>query len=322
LAGGAFFAYLCICTPVPAESFRVHQTAVAVLDLENQSASAELGINDALAVKLPKDLTFIQGIEIDIKIPQIVASWRDSMVWTLFDRTVPDPGESQIDYSGTHLLAGTLPPRLSWTADIPLVKNNNLKESPYVSKLDILPDSSSGYIFMRLQQAMKGTPDEFGDARFDVSVKLLLVDQGKLLLKFTGPDRPLKPYSVFVDEQPVTPQAAGNMIDPGVHSVSVVSDFYRNEVRTVRVEQAKVCLLPVTLRGIEPTVQITAPENTAIYFDETELRAKDKPFVIAEGDHKVRFVIGDYEIIKTFTAKKGRSYTVALSVDATVSEED
>jgi len=62
LAEGAFFAYLCICTPVPAESFRVHQTAVAVLDLENQSASAELGINDALAVKLPKDLTFIQGI--------------------------------------------------------------------------------------------------------------------------------------------------------------------------------------------------------------------------------------------------------------------
>lgn len=314
--------FLSFCLSISAESFRVRKTAVVDLDTENPSATATLGINDALAVKFPKDLTFIQGIEIDIKIPQIVAGWRDSMAWTLFDEITPAPDDTRIDYTGTHLMIGTLPSRLSWTVDIPLVPANTLKDTPYVSKLDVMPDISSGYIFLRLQQAMKGTPDEFGDAQFSTSIKLLLTDEGKLLLKLSGPEKILKPYSVFVDEKPFTPLGSGNILSTGVHTVSIVSDFYRNEIRTVRVEQAKTCVLPVVLRGIEPTIQISAPENAAVYFDTEEIKNTGRPFTVIEGEHKIRFVIGDYEVVKTVNAIKGRSYTVSLSIDATITEEE
>ena len=317
-----FCVFFCICIPAAAESFRVSKAESVTVSIESPEAKADLGINDALVMFMPKDLTFIQGIEIEIKIPQIVAEWRDSMAWTLFDKIRPAPDSSRIDYSGDRLMLGTLPQRLSWTVDIPFTSINSLKETPYASKLNIIPDVSSGYLFLRLQQAMKGVPDEFGDAKFDISVKLLLIDEGKLFVKLSGPAKPLKPYSVFVDDKPVTLLAGGNMFSPGVHTVSVISDYYRNEIRTVRIEQAKTCVLPITLRDIEPTLQITAPENARVFFDNAEIKSRDNPFVVTEGEHTVRFVIGDYEVIKTVNAVKGRSYTAALTIDAAISEEE
>ena len=112
------------------------------------------------------------------------------------------------------------------------------------------------------------------------------------------------------------------MLDAGVHNISIVSDFYRNELRTVTIEQAKTTSLNIKFRDIAPTVIITAPSNTVIYFDDKEIENTKQQFAVQQGEHKVRFVIGDYEVVKNITAVNGRSYTVDINIDAAVSESD
>jgi hypothetical protein len=66
------------------ESFRVHETKVLNMELGTK-VQTECKANDAIAIKIPKDLTFIQGIELYIKVPKEVSAWRDSVAWSFYN---------------------------------------------------------------------------------------------------------------------------------------------------------------------------------------------------------------------------------------------
>ena len=116
-------------TALQAESFRVskvHELTV-VQTVENES-TARLGINEALAITLPADQTFIEGLELKFDIPEAVASWMDSVACSVYANITPTPKSTQIDYSGTRAYVKTLPGKLSWVLQIPLKKENSIKE--------------------------------------------------------------------------------------------------------------------------------------------------------------------------------------------------
>lgn len=305
-----------------AESFRVHKTIISNLDIKTEQTTVQLGINDALAVFLPSDKTYLQGFSLEVKIPPLVASWQDSMAWTLFDNISPTPTSNTIDYSGSSISFGILPPRLTWSVIIPTTKENTIKNNPYISKLDVVANENSTVVFIRLQQAMKGTPEEFEDAIFDITIKPILFNKGRLLLDLNNSSNEVRPCSIFLDEKPFEPSTEGNYIETGIHTISLVSEFYRNEVRTVHIEQAKDTQLSINLRSIEPTVVFTAPTNATVYFDNQTIENKENELIITEGEHFVKFILGDYEVVKTFTAIKGQSYNVSLNVEAIVSESE
>ena len=54
-----------------AEPFRVRKTNLIAIDSLFEKKSVEAGVNDAVVIKLPEDKTFIEGIEISIKVPKI-----------------------------------------------------------------------------------------------------------------------------------------------------------------------------------------------------------------------------------------------------------
>ena len=62
-----------------AETFRTHALDVIQLEGPFDKKATEISVNDSVAIQLPKDTTFIQGIEINIKVPKEVAEWRDSV---------------------------------------------------------------------------------------------------------------------------------------------------------------------------------------------------------------------------------------------------
>ena len=76
------------------------------------------------------------------------------------------------------------------------------------------------------------------------------------------------------------------------------------------------------MRGIEPLIKIIAPENANIQFDGNSITDTKNIFSTTPGDHVIKFTIGDYEVIKTINAVNGRSYTVSLDIDASVSEDE
>lgn len=312
---------LCIC--LAAETFRVSKMHTVEISQDNNSeASAKIGINEAIAIFIPKERDFIEGLEIKMDIPDAVAEWMDSVACSVYDKVKPIPSSSQIDYSATREYVSTLPGRLSWVLQVPLISNNSLKANKYITKMDTIPDLSQNVIFVRLQPVMKGIPEETMKAKVGISVKPILQNKGMLDLTLEAENK-LLPCSVFIDDKPVqfSDKNKKIMLDTGVHNISVISESYRNEVRTIHIDQAKTTPLSVEMKSIAPTLIILAPESTHVTLDGEKFTTFGTEFPISEGEHKVKFSIGEYEIVRTINVIKGRTYTANFEVDLQITEE-
>ena len=305
-----------------AESFRVSKVhEVAVTQSSESEAVAKLGINEALAITLPADQTFIEGLELKFEIPEAVASWMDSVACSVYANISPTPKASQIDYSGTRAYVRTLPGKLSWVLQIPLKAENSIKSNNYTTKVDSVITPSKNTIFIRLQPVMKGVPEETLNSIIPITVKPILTNKGQIAFNLVPPEDHLEPCTIFIDDKMTTLTSNGKMLlDTGVHDISIISEFYRNEIRTVRIEKAKTTELTVVMKSLEPTLLITAPEGTEVLLDDVKCTTIGKEFVITEGEHKIRFTIGDYEIVRSITAIKGKTYTANFSLDLDISE--
>lgn len=318
-----FLASGCILCRLGAESFRVGKVhEVSVIQKHDYEETARLGINEALAITLPADQTFIEGLELKFDIPESVASWMDSVACSVYANISPTPKASQIDYNGTRAYVRTLPGKLSWVLQIPLKKDNTIKSNNYTTKVDTVITPSNNVIFIRLQPVMKGVPEETLNAIIPITVKPILTNRGLLAVKLVPIEGKLEPCTIFIDEK-ITPIPADNriLLDTGIHNISIISDAYRNEVRTVRIDMAKITELTVEMKGLEPTLLITAPEGTTVLLDDAKCSTIGKEFIISEGEHKIKFSIGDYEIVRTISAIKGRTYTANFSLDLQITED-
>lgn len=311
-----FFVYSAM--QLPAEMFRVKKTVIFDLTSSEEQPSQKAGINDAIAVLLPQDLTFIQGIELSIKIPSDIAACKNTIVYSLYTNVSPVPSAKNIDYSGEELYTGLYPGQYSWTISIPLVQGNTIKKNPYGDKT-LIPDISRGFVFLRNQLAMKGIPQSVYDSTFEVSVRPILKEIGAL--KIVSVDQaPLKDISVIIDEKnAVTDRNGLILLKPGAHNVSVISDDYRNELRTVMIEKAGITVLNLDLKSIAPVVKIRTPEGTQVYVDGKKI---DSAVLsnLESGEHIFRFEIGGYEVTKNIAIENGNTYDISIVIDANITK--
>lgn len=299
-----------------AEVFRTRKTVCLSVPASGATESKACGINDCVAAFLPQDTTFVQGVEITVKIPQALAAYRNTILYSLYNNVTPVPTEKGIDYSGTEIYSGLYPGQLAWTIVIPLVKGNTIKSSPYADKT-LIPDASRGFVFLRNQLAMKGVPRSVMEAEFEVSAKTVLADYGAL--KVAAPAD--AEYSVFVDDKPVTANEKGLVIlKPGKRNVSIVSEKFRNETRAVMIAQGQVTELSLALQSVAPAVRVRAPEGTKVYVDGEEAKVNEA-LDLEAGEHIFKFNLGGYEVTKKVAIQNGKSYNISVNVDASVKEE-
>ena len=159
---------------------------------------------EALAITLPADQTFIEGLELKFEIPEAVASWVDSVACSVYSSISPTPKASQIDYSGTRAYVKTLPGKLSWVLQIPLKKENSIKSNNYTTKVDTIITPSKNVVFIRLQPVMKGVPEETLNAIIPITVKPILMNKGQLAFKLVPPEKKLEPCTIFIDDKLVS----------------------------------------------------------------------------------------------------------------------
>ena len=304
-----------------ADSFKVHKVMELAISSGGEKKSIRAGIDDGIIIKLPEDLTFIEGIELSFKVPQAVASWGNSISWAFYDGITPEPNAENIEYSGAKGTNGTFGNSYSLNLKIPLKKNNSIKKDVYSQYIKSVPEIVDGKIFLRLQLNMKGIPNEAYDSQFLITGKPLFINKGKLYMDVKDPNgSQVKPFTLFVDGSAVDMGSGGLLLSPGMHNISLTSDYYRNEQRTVTIEQAKSHRISIDLKSVVPTIRIAAPDGAKIFLDEN-LVAPATPIEVQQGDHTVRFVIGNYETVRTVSALNGRSYLVSVKLDAFVTEE-
>lgn len=316
-------AFITAVVPLTAESFRVSKLHTVEITQDYAETTAKLGINESMAIMLPEDKTFIEGLELKMEIPESVAYWMDSVACSVYNNIKPIPTSDQIDYSGTRVYVSTLPGKLSWILQIPFKKDNHLKTNQYTTKMDTVLDVSQNFVFVRLQPVMKGVPEETLNAIIPVTVKPILADQGILDLTLTATQGDLERCTVFIDDKMVDfyDNSKKIILKTGVHDLTVVSESYRNEVRTVRIDQAKTTPLSVEMKGIEPTLLIIAPDGTKVLLDGEPCNKMGVEFPVSEGEHKLQFRIGDYDIIRTISVIKGKTYTANFTLDLNITED-
>ena len=316
---------------------------------------AVLEVNDALVIKVPKEPVFLQGLSLEVKIPPEVAEFRDSVAYFLYTDVKPQPTENTIDYQGNRIFINTFPTRLSCNLLIPLGVSVELKETPYSTVLPPAMSEKSGYVFFRLQLVMKGTPVNIWDSSFVIDIKPILADKGALDLTVLAPELHSKEfshdseykddfghistehsknensiinldgtglYTLYIDNELPTYTDKKIILPTGQHHLSIVSDMYRSEVRTVVIEQAQTTKLEVILKDVTPLVEVVAPEGIQVFLDSDELHNWQEPFNVSEGNHLLRFVLGGYEKIQSFEAFNGKTYKFSLNLDVNVIESE
>lgn len=315
------------------ENFRVHKTHIVDMNSETETVKATIGVNDALVLQLPKEPMFLKGLSFEIKIPKDVAEYRDSVAYSLYSQISPNPTQKTIDYSGNRLDINTFPGRLSCNLLVPLYNSVEFKETPYSVVLPPAMNDKSGLVFFRLQVVMKGTPLSIWSSNFLFEIKPILADKGILNLEIkepsleNSPTEEIKkqtegsPYTIFIDGQKPVYKNDKLILSTGSHHISIVSDIYRSEVRTVTIDQAQTTDLEVILQDIIPLIEITAPQDAQVFLDSKEIENWTQPLPIVEGSHILRFVIGGYEKVQTFEAYNGKNYKFSVSLDVQMQEE-
>jgi hypothetical protein len=303
------------------DSFRVGSMFPVQIDSQKADAQVvELGYNDALGLIFPKNTAFIRGVEIEIKSPQGLVSYQNGMAYGLYRQVLPVPNAGIIDYQAEQITLQPLPSRLSFVLQIPLQKNHGLKTGPYSTVLGYVHDASRGPLVFRLLPVMKGLPDNIESLKFTVKIRPILANEGAMQLKVTYPDEPPKPVVIRIDEMPVQNPESLQVLEPGEHHLSIVSDDYRNEVRVFTVEPARVTDIAVKMKDTTPHLTLVAPANAVILLDGKKIEANRDNLVIDEGNHLILFKIGDYELTRQLVVEKGRDYTATMLIDVNVSE--
>lgn len=306
-----------------AEMFKVRQTFMLTIPEEGTPQTVMAKAEDAIVITLPEDKNFIEGVEILFKVPAEVAQWMDSVSWAFYNGVKPEPTENRTDYRGKRTTVGTFGDLLSLSIKVPLSKSNSIKQDAYSVYIDDIPDFKNGKVLVRLQMASKTAPASLAQAEFEITAKPIYINKGRLSINLLPPDgEQLKDTDIYIDGQETKLEAGGMLISPGIHDISVVSGSYRNEVRTVTVPQAKVVNLEIKLRDITPTVRLALPVGTQAYCDGSRVEDTKKALKLEQGRHNFRFVLGGYEISKQVDMVNGHNYTVALNIDASVSEEE
>jgi len=283
-----------------------------------------MGINDALEIRYPHDNPYIKGIEIEIRIPKIIASYRDSEVFYLFENVATAEGGDQYDYEGNRLYKDLIPSRLSYVLRIPFEGESFSESSPYAVTLPINLDRQAENLVLRTQLAMKGVPDSFFDAQFEIVIQPVIADLGTITLNLVypeGTDLTEFPLPLCYIDGNLTDSSEPILLGTGVHHLSVVSEQYRNEMRTFSIEKAAGTELEIVLQPVTTDITIQAPSGTSITLDGVPVESH-RVIPVEAGDHLISYRLADYEITKTVTVVRGKSYTVSLSVDVNIFEQE
>lgn len=312
-----------LCQMASAESFRTQKTSLVILNDINSRQTIKTTANQCVAIQLPENREFIQGIEIKVSVPKIVAQWTDSVAWSLYTGLREFPSEKKVDYNANRATVGTFGSSLSLNIRIPVISSHKIRKDAYSHLVDVDALNNSSFILLRLQKAMKGAPQEISTSEFELTISCIAENKGRLKLKLTYPETKKEgTFTLFIDEKQTDFNDKGFILSAGSHDINLVSDFFRNELRTIIVEKGTETTLEINLRDIKPLVRLTAPAGTKLTFDGKEYTAPIDPFYSSEGEHTIKFTLGDYEQIQKINFLNGRTYNLSVSLEASVSESE
>ncbi|MGL4987155.1 MAG: hypothetical protein ACRC5H_08495 [Treponemataceae bacterium] len=301
-----------------AESFDVNNIYFTRLTESTQEVK-RVKIDDALVIVLPKDKSFFQGFELELKIPSDAAILKNTLFYSFYTQVTPSPEEITTTFSGEQKVSNNMPSRLSIVFKIPF-NDYKFNDSPYVQILSSLIDSTSEYVFFRLYSSASELIEGAQDIKFDISVKPILRQEGLLTLNLLYPNQVEKPITITVNEKVIKKSDFPLLLPVGKHHLAIVSDHFRSEVRSIIIDRAKTTNIAIPLIDIAPQLHFKVPEKTIVILNGREISLSQPFITVTAGEHTMSLSLGGYEVVRTIVAEQGKNYMVSLSVDAIITE--
>lgn len=310
-----------------AEDFRVQVIdAVEVDPAFPEGSRSNLGYADGMGISIPADRSFLAGVEIEVRIPAAAQSRPDSFLCDVYASVRPAPSTDAVAYAGRRIHRQVLPARVSQVLHLPIGKDSGLKAGPYATLLEPL-DASSFPLVFRIFPAMKGLSQELEKAVFQVRVRPLLKEEGRLRLRIEeGPGLAKgAQYRVSVDGAEVADPKAPLILKSGSHDLRVTGPEIRDEYRSFTLERAKELVLDIVLKDVTPRLVLEYPEHGRVELDGKALppdaRGAEPGIPLTPGEHMITFLVGDYAIQRKLSVQRGRTYRVSLLIDLEIAEE-
>jgi hypothetical protein len=318
---------LSLCENLPAEDIRVKLRDAITLDIENPEADkpTALAPSEGVALLLPDDLTFVNGVEFELKIPRYAQNDKGNYLILFYKRARPAPSDVNAQYNVIKLSSLTIPAKVGQAYQIPLSGGAGLKDSPYSVSLPAV-DPQDFPLIVKIIPANKGTvTDQDDTSPFTLRARPILNDQGRVKLKLRWPDGldPDQPVSVSVDDIPVRMQDFPVILSVGDHFLRVSGPNVRDKYLSFSVAPAQTQELSVDMEDVTPKLYLEYPERTRIELDGRFLgREARDAIAVQPGDHSINFYVGDYVVQRHIIAQRGKTYRVSLLVDVRVEEEE
>lgn len=298
-----------------AEGFRtVVSSTVEVDPAKPDGVTVSMRYNEAVGVVLPEGPLFMEGIELEIRVPSVFRGAESMIAWSVYAGVHPLPSQGGVDFNGDLLATQTLPARVSAALRIPLTQKHGMRASPFYLLVPIVTGPDRYPLMFKLSAIGKGLSSGMETAEFIVIVRPVLTDEGGITLSIDAEGELVTPQ-VFLDDLPVEGPSTLIVARKGLRTLRVVAEGYREEILSVGVEAGKITQVAVTLVPDAPRLIIHAPQGASIVLDGKPLSGLEwSGLSLDPGEHTVVCRIGDYAITRKFSALKGKVYTVELAV--------
>ena len=196
-----FIACLLACLTAFGEDIRVYVPgSVVVSSARIQGESVQIRYNEAVGIQLAANDSFIQGIEIEIRIPKELLPYVASVGWSLYEKVTPAFLKTRYDYQGQQLFFQPLPERVSVVIQIPVDRNHSLKTSSFATVLPLIAGPDRFPLLFRLFPLGKGISKALEENYFSVTVRPVVRNEGALSVSFAQPGIDPKDVGITVDD--------------------------------------------------------------------------------------------------------------------------
>ena len=294
---------------------------------DEQQISVTLNVGDIASIDYPADDTFVEGVEIEIVVPDAIRRAPGNFAVVIYRDITPKPQNGIMTLKGSRMLLAPIPIVNRLFVLLPTRSPNDLHNGPGTLVADSQSQASDFPILVTIQPIAKGIPSAIMDTPFTLRISTVSIAKGGLSLQISGSHstEPIawgtdnSPVTVTLNGEPLAYQKAPYLLDPGIYRLSIQSSIYQSEYRTFSVDQGTTTALSVELRKPEARARFDAPQGATVFLDGAQVDTS-RQLTIEPGDHTVLFHVGDYTVSKRFSAVAKKDYEISLFLDIMINE--
>jgi hypothetical protein len=312
--------------------------------------SLQVKTDEGLLIYLDNDYRFLDKIHIELTISDALKKYCDGLAVSLYSNLTPFPKNDVLPtgkIDGKKIFFSVLPYTNRTFIQIPLTGTSlaaasNTQQSQAVKQSlptgslapSSLPPGTLGVaelpkpgdfpLLFLIQPVMKGMPDVILLRDFFINIKAELANKGVLQLTLNQKEKSFKPEELVVqiDESIINLANLPLVLNAGMHKLKLESKIYKEKVVNFSLIPGEQKELQLILEPNKTTLMVDAPQDAIIFLDSNKLNIlPGEKMEVAEGEHIIRFKIGNYSSSKKVFIQKGKSYTVNLILDISIKED-